>query len=275
MRKKSTEEVVNQQRENKFAPYYAERKQSSSSNYSEELKKPEGKDLFQKRETHDSEGIQGEIELDSDRHFHFDHRREESEKFNQKSPSSSEKPSDNYSQEKPSEKSSSSSEKRADKYSSETPNAKSDRSSKKQSDKHSEEQFSFSEKSHSSRNNQYESSHSYSEDHEQDPEPKREITKTYTITLPVGVSSNKVIATQKIGYTNKTDKEAEFYLWSSDPGLVVKENIVIIAPGEKAKLKIKLEAVVSSQTKSFCINIDLHGEPWETIELVAIFEQNS
>lgn len=71
---------------------------------------------------------------------------------------------------------------------------------------------------------------------------------------------------------NKTDEEVEFYLWSSDPGLVVKESIVIIAPAEKVKLKLRFEAVTSPQTKNFYLNIDLHGEPCETMEFVGIFE---
>ena len=107
-----------------------------------------------------------------------------------------------------------------------------------------------------------ESDYSSSEESAEE-KPKREVTKSYDLTLPVNQVSNK-----KITYQNKTSETSEFFLWSSEPQKMgLKDNIVVIQPEQKGKFQLRFNEVDFPHDQTYYLYVDRNGEPWECIQL--------
>ena len=91
------------------------------------------------------------------------------------------------------------------------------------------------------------------------------ITKEYTISLPVGKSSNK-----KITYTNTFKKQVKFDLQSSDNFfMVVKVPEVHAGPGEKVKFKLKFPPKPLPKKAEYILTVYCNSKLIERIKIIA------
>ena len=194
-----------------------------------------------------------------------------------------EKDSEKYS-EKDSEKYS---EKDSEKYSEKDSDKESVKYSDKESEKYSDKESEKESKKFS--NKEDDSNENYSEDHEseeydasdfeeEDPleeaekvHPLREVNKSYNVSLPLAVETKK-----KITYQNLSDADASFVVESSNPDFMdVKESEISIKKGMKGKIKLRFAPVFNDEEKKYYLYINRNGQPWECIEIIAEYQDNS
>ena len=62
-------------------------------------------------------------------------------------------------------------------------------------------------------------------------------------------------------------------MWSSDPlNMIVKENIVAIAPGNIGKFQLRFPPVGVNKRQEYLLNVDSNGKPWECLKFVVAYE---
>jgi hypothetical protein len=100
--------------------------------------------------------------------------------------------------------------------------------------------------------------------------PMRAISKSFTVNLPLFQETKK-----KINYENLSDFDAIFIIKSSDPDqMEVREELVEIPKGTKAKIQLKFSQVDQEIQKNYYLYIDRDGTEWECIEIVAVYSNN-
>ena len=91
------------------------------------------------------------------------------------------------------------------------------------------------------------------------------------MSLPLAVETKK-----KITYQNLSDADASFVVESSNPDFMdVKESEISIKKGMKGKIKLRFAPVFNDEEKKYYLYINRNGQPWECIEIIAEYQDNS
>ncbi|CAG9334372.1 unnamed protein product [Blepharisma stoltei] len=163
----------------------------------------------------------------------------------------------------------------------ESPHQSSHSSSRKQSheSRHESDHESDQDSKHESDHEEYEQDYEqdyeqedyeqdYEEEENKDEHPKREVTKSYNVDIPVGMPAKK-----KITYQNVNSNDSEFFILSSHPEfMAVKDEYVTIKRGMKEKFQLKFEPVDEPGERTYYLYIDRDGEPWECIQIKAEYQ---
>ncbi|CAG9314682.1 unnamed protein product [Blepharisma stoltei] len=98
--------------------------------------------------------------------------------------------------------------------------------------------------------------------------PKREVTKSYDVSIEITETVNK-----KITYQNQTDCDSKFFIVSSHPDLMeVKDETLEIIKGQRGKIQLIFKPIYENTKNSYYLYIDKDGEPWECIQINAQYE---
>jgi predicted Rdx family selenoprotein len=109
----------------------------------------------------------------------------------------------------------------------------------------------------------------YSDDGFEDEDfENAQVTKEYELSLPFDGLSNK-----KINYSNKSAKDCDFILFSSDPGnMIIKENHVVIFAGQVGKFQLRFPPVREPCKKVYWLKVTNFGQLWECFKFKVSYE---